>query len=76
MGAFGLVPMHYTARGVIIKVDNWFPTYGSVADLDIAWFQIRGIPADNRNCSSVSFAGSMVGRTFAVDKFSLKMWSM
>jgi hypothetical protein len=47
------------------------PGYGATGDLDTAWFQVKGIPIDNRNCPVATYAGSTVGRTLAVDRHSL-----
>jgi hypothetical protein len=52
-------------------VNHWYPGYGASGKLDIAWFQVRGIPLDNRNCPITIFTGSIVGRTLAVDRHSL-----
>jgi hypothetical protein len=60
-----------TVHNVVIKVIHWFPGYGATIDLYIAWFQVRRIPLDNRNCPVVVYAGSTVGRTLAVDRHSL-----
>jgi hypothetical protein len=60
-----------TMQNVVVKVVPWFPGYGATGDLDIAWFQVKGIPIDNRNCPVAVYAGSTVGRTLAVDRHSL-----
>jgi hypothetical protein len=60
-----------TVQNVVLKVSHWFPGYGATGDLDIAWFQVKGIPLDNRNCPVAVYAGSTVGRTLAVDRHSL-----
>lgn len=45
---FGPVPMqHQAAKGVVISVSPWVPSYGVVRALDTAWFQVRRIPLDN-----------------------------
>jgi hypothetical protein len=56
---------------VVVKVVPWFPGYGATGDLDIAWFQVKGIPIDNRNCPVAVYARSTVGRTLAVDRHNL-----
>jgi hypothetical protein len=60
-----------TMQNVVVKVVPWFPGYGATGDLDIAWFQVKGIPIDNRNCLVATYAGSTVGRTLAVDRHNL-----
>jgi hypothetical protein len=60
-----------TIPNVVVKVVPWFPGYGATGDLDTAWFQVKGIPIDNRNCPVATYAGSTVGRTLAVDRHSL-----
>jgi hypothetical protein len=60
-----------TMQNVVVKVVPWFPSYGATGDLDIAWFQVKGIPIDNMNCPVAVYAGSTVGRTLAVDRHNL-----
>jgi hypothetical protein len=60
-----------TVQNVVVKVVPWFPGYGATGDLDIAWFRMKGIPIDNRNCPVAIYVGSTVGRTLAVDRHSL-----
>jgi hypothetical protein len=67
---FGRTNMR-TAQNIAIQVDHWYPGYGAAGELDIAWFQVRGIPLNNRNCHVAVFAGSTIGRTLAVDRHSL-----
>jgi hypothetical protein len=67
---FGKTNMR-TAQNIAIQVDHWYPGYRAAGELDIAWFQVRGIPLDNRNCPVIVFAGSTMGRTLAVDRHSL-----
>jgi hypothetical protein len=56
-----------TVQNVVLKVNHWFPGYGATGDLDIAWFQVNGIPLDNRNCPVAVYARRTMGRTLAVD---------
>ena len=60
-----------TLPNVVIRVVPWSPGYGARSKLDVAWFHVRGIPLENRNCPTASFAGSLVGKTMVVDRFSL-----
>jgi hypothetical protein len=60
-----------TVQNVVVKVTHWFPGYGDSGDLDIAWFQVKGIPLDNRKYLVVVYAGSTVGRTLVIDRHSL-----
>jgi hypothetical protein len=66
---FGRTNMR-TAQNIVIHVDHWFSGYGAVGELDVAWFQVRGIPLD-RNCPVIVYAGSTVGKTLAIDRHSL-----
>jgi hypothetical protein len=67
---FGRTNMR-TTQNIDIEVDHWYHGYGAAGELDIAWFQVRGIPLDNRNCHVAVFAGSTIGRTLAADRNNL-----
>jgi hypothetical protein len=54
-----------------IKVDPWSGVIGAKAELEVAWFRVRGIPYDKRSVKTLAYVGSLVGATIEVDQSSL-----
>jgi hypothetical protein len=68
-GKFNPVKMR-TAKAKI-QIDTWNGSIGAKAELQMAWFRVRGIPYDKRSKETAAYAGSLVGATADVDKSSL-----
>jgi hypothetical protein len=54
-----------------IQIDQWNGSIGAKAELQWAWFRVRGIPDDKKSEDPAAYAGSLVGATMEVDKGSL-----
>jgi hypothetical protein len=54
-----------------IQIDTWNNSIGAKAELQQAWFRVRGIPYDFRSKETTAYAGSLVGATTEVDLDSL-----
>jgi hypothetical protein len=54
-----------------IEVNPWNGAVGAKAELQQAWFRVRGIPYDKKSEETLAYAGSLVGATVGVDKASL-----
>jgi hypothetical protein len=54
-----------------IQIDTWNGSIGAKAELQVAWFHVRGIPYDKRSKEIVAYVESLVGATVEVDRASL-----
>ncbi|TVU50360.1 hypothetical protein EJB05_01730, partial [Eragrostis curvula] len=54
-----------------IAIDPWNASVGAKAELQQAWFRVRGIPYDKRSKKTLAYVGSLVGATIAIDTKSL-----
>jgi hypothetical protein len=54
-----------------LQIDTWNGFIGAKAELQMAWFRIRGIPFNKRSEETDGYAGSLVGATAVVDKTTL-----
>jgi hypothetical protein len=54
-----------------LQIDTWNGFIGAKAELQMAWFRIRGIPFNKRSEETDGYAGSLVGATTVVDKTTL-----
>jgi hypothetical protein len=56
-----------------LKVEPWSGVVGAKAELEQAWFRVRGISYDKRSNPTLAYVGSLVGATREIDKDSLHM---
>jgi hypothetical protein len=54
-----------------LKVEPWSGVVGAKAELEQAWFIVRGIPYDKRSVPTLAYVGSLVGATSEVDRNSM-----
>jgi hypothetical protein len=54
-----------------IKVDPWNGDVGAKAELEEAWFRVRGIPYDKRSLLTMGYVGYLVGVTREVEELTL-----
>jgi hypothetical protein len=54
-----------------IKIDSWNGYIGAKAEIEQAWFRVRGVPYDQRSVATMTYVGSLVGATAEVDKSTL-----
>jgi hypothetical protein len=54
-----------------IQVNLWNGSVGAKAELQQAWFRVRGVPYDKKSAETLAYAGSLVGATVEVYKTSL-----
>jgi hypothetical protein len=69
----GFNPINMRAGKAKIKVSPWSGIVGAKAELEQAWFRVRGIPYDKRSIPTVAYVGSLVGATVEVDEDSMHM---
>jgi hypothetical protein len=55
-----------------IQIDQWNWSIGAKAELQCAWFRVRGIPSDKKSEEIAAYVGSLVGATVEVDEASLQ----
>jgi hypothetical protein len=60
-------------RGVKAKIQvvPWSGAVGAKAELQQAWFRVRGVPHDKRSKATMAYVGSLVGITLDVDRSTL-----
>jgi hypothetical protein len=44
-----------------IKIDPWNGSIGAWAELQTAWFRVKGVPYDKRSATTMAYVGSLVG---------------
>jgi hypothetical protein len=54
-----------------VKVSPWSGAVGAKAELEQAWFQVKGIPNDKGSIPTLAYVGSLVGATVETDDNSL-----
>jgi hypothetical protein len=54
-----------------IKVSPWSGIVGAKAELEQAWFRVRGIPYDKRSIPTLAYVGSLVVATVEIDEESM-----
>jgi hypothetical protein len=54
-----------------IQIDVWNSSIGAKAELQEAWFRVRGVPFDKRSEESMAYVGSLIGATSDVDETTL-----
>jgi hypothetical protein len=54
-----------------IKVDPWNGAIYAKAELEDAWFRVRGVPYDKRSLLTLGYVGSLVGVTSEVEELTL-----
>jgi hypothetical protein len=54
-----------------VHVEHWNGSVGAKAELQQAWFRVRGVPYDKTSVPTMAYVGSLVGSTQEVDKSTL-----
>ncbi|KAM0829890.1 hypothetical protein ACQ4PT_066581 [Festuca glaucescens] len=58
-------------KNAILKLSPWSDDVGASSKLQKAWVRVRNIPPKKRNEAHAAYAGSLVGVTLDIDKFTL-----
>ncbi|TVU05367.1 hypothetical protein EJB05_48526, partial [Eragrostis curvula] len=64
-------PLGMRTTNAQIAIDPWNPSIGAKAEMQQAWFRVRGIPFDKRSALTLAYVGSLVGATTEIDEKSL-----
>jgi hypothetical protein len=56
-----------------VKVSPWSGAVGAKAELEMAWFRVKGIPYYKRSIPTLAYVGSLIGAAVEIDEASLHM---